>query len=116
MNLCSEFRHECNSRRIVKRASKRKDRIGTGIEISTSSIRIVNGGQRCPRETKRASIEWLGHCVSDPPETARTGVRTLLPPTRTSQLNVYEASGVDKAFDHKYELSAVNAPSRTEVE
>lgn len=43
-------------------------------------------------------------------------VRTLLPPTRTSQLNVYEASGVDKAFGHKYELSAVNAPSRTEVE
>lgn len=42
------------------------------------------------------------------------GVRTLLPPTRTSQLNVYEASGVDRAFGHKYELSAVNAPSRAD--
>jgi len=42
------------------------------------------------------------------------GVRTLLPPTRTSQLNVYEASGVDRAFGHKYELSAVNAPSRVD--
>lgn len=57
----------------------------------------------------------VGPLCSRPPLRQRR-VRTLLPPTRTSQLNVYEASGVDKAFGHKYELSAVNAPSRTEVE
>jgi len=51
------------------------------------------------------------YCAHDP---LRHGVRTLLPPTRTSQLNVYEASGVDRAFGHKYELSAVNAPSRVD--
>lgn len=99
----------------MKRASKRNDRVGA-LELKypgvpSGSLTAVNDGQE--KRSERPSSGWA---IVFPTPLRQRRVRTLLPPTRTSQLNVYEASGVDKAFGHKYELSAVNAPSRTEVE
>lgn len=68
MSFCSEFRHESFATNRETSEQKEGSSRGIGIEISRSSIRIVNGGQRWPRETKRTSIEWLSHCVPcDPP-------------------------------------------------